>query len=172
MIYDFTKIGDVERMYNDYFPKIYNFIYFKVLDVSVADDIVSTTFLKVIEHLHSYDPQKSVFSTWIYSIAKNCVTDYYRARSTYLEISDYEDCLSFTEDFYDADPSLVAKLMGQLKENENKVIEAIYFKGFSNKKAAKILGINESTISTLHQRALKKMLKMLEAENIMKEDLL
>ena len=47
---------DFEKFYMDNFSYIYNFIYMKVLNVHIAEDICSTTFLKAFEKFDEYDP--------------------------------------------------------------------------------------------------------------------
>lgn len=55
-------------------------IYFlkQVKDVDSAEDLKMVTFEKVHEKIASYDSKASVFSTWMYTIAKNVLIDHKR----------------------------------------------------------------------------------------------
>ena len=67
------------ELYDIWAAKVYRFVYIKTKDVPVAEDIVSDVFLKAWQKLHQYKPQTgSSFSSWLYTIARNAVIDYYR----------------------------------------------------------------------------------------------
>jgi len=55
-------------------------IYFakQVKDVDSAEDLKMVTFEKVHEKIDSYDSNASVFSTWMYTIARNVLIDHKR----------------------------------------------------------------------------------------------
>ena len=64
-----------EELYEYFFPRVYNFIYARLKNASDADDVTSTTFLKMNENLEYYDPAKAAFSTWLFRIANNALID-------------------------------------------------------------------------------------------------
>ena len=78
-------------LYEMYFGKIYRFVYYKTMCKQVAEDLVSTTFLKAFENIGQFDSNKGSFSAWIYRIARNNVIDYYRAKKHDIDISDIWD---------------------------------------------------------------------------------
>ena len=45
----------LEEIYEEFFPRIYNYIYYRLLHREETEDLVSRIFLKVAEHLHEYD---------------------------------------------------------------------------------------------------------------------
>lgn len=45
-----------------------------------AEDLVQRTFMRVYQHLHRFDPERT-FSTWLYTIAGNLAKNVYRSRS-------------------------------------------------------------------------------------------
>src|SRR5690554_5268086 len=59
--------------------KIYGFIYSKVSDRDISDDIFQDTFVKVIRTLKtkSYN-EEGKFLPWVMRIAHNLIVDYYR----------------------------------------------------------------------------------------------
>ena len=93
---------DFEKFYMDNFSYIYNFIYMKVLNVHIAEDICSTTFLKAFEKFDEYDPSLAGERTWLCVIARNTVIDH--AKSGYTKrtqlVDEYPD-IPITDDTQD-----------------------------------------------------------------------
>src|SRR5512142_3067606 len=72
--------GDAfSQLYEAYFDRVYRFVYFRVADLEVAEDLASQVFLKAWENLHRYRP-RGPFLAWLYAIARNTVIDTYRTR--------------------------------------------------------------------------------------------
>lgn len=67
------------KLYERYVDKIYSFYFHRTNNnQSTAEDLTSQTFEKVLKNISKYNPDKSNFSTWLYSIAQNNLTDFYR----------------------------------------------------------------------------------------------
>src|SRR5512138_2337427 len=72
--------GDAfSQLYEAYFERVYRFVYFRVADAEMAEDLASQVFLKAWENLHRYRPH-GPFLAWLYAIARNTVIDTYRTR--------------------------------------------------------------------------------------------
>lgn len=176
---DLESRDGIIYMYQQYFPKIYNFVYYRVYNHPICEDIVSDIFLKVLEHSGEFDPQKADFSTWIHAIARHTVIDYCRRNKPSAgDVDDYIDTLNCSMDFEEAYRVYCEEKNGEieafisiLNEMEQNVIHMRYFQGYSGKETAQRLGINPSTERTLHERALKKMLNFFKAQGISLEDM-
>ena len=66
------------ELYEEYMPKIYRYIQYRVNNVQLAEDLTSTTFEKALVNFDKYCSDKASFSTWLFSIARNIVIDHYR----------------------------------------------------------------------------------------------
>ena len=55
------------RVYEEFFPKIYNYVYYQIHNRAVTDDLVSSIFMKVVEHIESFNEQKANIKTWIFN---------------------------------------------------------------------------------------------------------
>lgn len=71
---------DAGQIYEEFQPKVRAYVRGKIHDPHDADDLVSAVFMKVVQKLDSYDPDKASISTWVYTITRNTVTDYFRTR--------------------------------------------------------------------------------------------
>ncbi|MFZ5828016.1 MAG: sigma-70 family RNA polymerase sigma factor [Bacillota bacterium] len=68
------------ELYDLHFDRIYAYIYRKTGDRQAAEDLTSETFMKALANLQGYKYTGQPFAAWLYRIASNLVTDYYRAR--------------------------------------------------------------------------------------------
>ena len=66
-----------------------------------AREITQEVFLRVYQHLKTYDPARP-FTSWLYRIAVNCTYDYLRKRPTHAPLDDLREP--------DRDPRLAAPL--------------------------------------------------------------
>ena len=93
--------GDKEAFnsfYEAYFPKVYNFIYMKVRDRSVTEDLTQDAFIAFVESLQNFEGRSSLLC-WIFSVSKNTVYNWFRKKKkdiTTLETSE----TSLLENFY------------------------------------------------------------------------
>ena len=65
--------------YEQYLPKVYRYISYRISDTHTAEDITSAVFEKALNKFKSFSPEKASFSTWIFTIARNTLTDHFRA---------------------------------------------------------------------------------------------
>ena len=81
------KKSELETLYRDHFQKVYNYVYYRVLDPAVAEDVTSDVFVKVVTHFNRFDPSRASFSTWVMTIAHNAARFTTVASSTRLSVS-------------------------------------------------------------------------------------
>ena len=70
------------RLYEQYLPKIFQYVSYRVGDRTAAEDLTADIFNKALTNFTKFDSGKASFSTWIFSIARNTLIDYYRKRSS------------------------------------------------------------------------------------------
>lgn len=86
-------------LYEKYFEKIYNYLYYRTLHRETAEDLTSRTFMKALEKLDTYSSGKGAFSPWIYRIAGNLLIDHFRKSGRVETTSAVWDLPSEEEDF-------------------------------------------------------------------------
>jgi RNA polymerase sigma-70 factor (ECF subfamily) len=74
-------------LYDRYFPRVYNYVRFRVPNAAAADDLTATIFVRALDRLHTYCPDKAPFGAWLFRIAHNAVVDHYRARGRRAAVS-------------------------------------------------------------------------------------
>lgn len=76
-----AKGGDREalmRIYDTYFPPIYNFIRLRVSDKILAEDLASDVFIKLVETLRGKNAPQHSLRGWLFRVARNRLNDHYR----------------------------------------------------------------------------------------------
>ncbi|MCK4777936.1 MAG: sigma-70 family RNA polymerase sigma factor, partial [Actinomycetia bacterium] len=67
----------IKSIYNKYVGPIYKYIFFHIGDKSEVEDITSEVFIKVIKNIKKIR-DTSNYKAWIYRVAKNTISDYWR----------------------------------------------------------------------------------------------
>jgi RNA polymerase sigma-70 factor, ECF subfamily len=81
--------GDVQaltELYEHYKPIIYRYLYFRMGEKHLAEDITTEVFIKVIKNIHRYRFNNSPFQAWMFKIARNLATDHFRSMKTRLYV--------------------------------------------------------------------------------------
>ena len=147
------------ELYQTYHGKIYAYIQSKVNDRYLAEDLCSDVFLKVYEKLDSFDESKASLSTWIYTIARNTLTDHFRTRKVLTEIPEtYADDSSVEDEICRSEMlELLASALEKLDERSRDIIILRYYSGQTLKAIAERLNISYSYVKMLHNRAIEEL---------------
>ena len=153
-----------EKIYRDYHGKICGYIRSKINSAQDAEDIAADVFVKVFEKLDSFDESKASLSTWIYTITRNTLTDYFRTRKVFAEIPEtLEDDSSVEDDVCSAEMlEILAKALEALDERERDIIILRFYSGKTLKEIAAQMGISYAYVKVLQNKALGNMRKYFE----------
>lgn len=78
-----------DALYRAFVDEIYRFIFFKTSSKEVAEDLTSQVFMQALEHIGTFRYQLGArFSSWLYSIARNQVIDYYRRQHSTVDLEE------------------------------------------------------------------------------------
>lgn len=92
-----SREGDREAfagLYDAYAQKIYRYLYYRVQNRHVAEDLTSTVFMKALAGVARLDPEKGSVSAWFTTIARNALTDHFRTQRTTVDLEDVWDALA------------------------------------------------------------------------------
>jgi len=150
-------------LYDYYLPKIYRFVLVKVGQREEAEDITHLAFLKAWENINRYSNRGYSFGSWLYQIARNTITDYYRG-GTSSQIS-LEDAAEPESDEprpgHDLDTKAeyvkAINLIGKLGEMEQDVVIMRFVNDMPLREVAKAVGKSEGAVKLIQHRAMKKL---------------
>jgi RNA polymerase sigma-70 factor (ECF subfamily) len=142
-----------------------------------AEDIVQNVFVKAYQNLNSFDASRK-FSSWIYRIAHNEAVNYLKKRSRRRLVS-WEDITTSKDKLETADTEKspeelwmsreleeeVKQAIGKLPMKYRKVLTLRYYLDKSYKEISVIIDKPQNTVGTLLNRAKKKLLRIIEAED-------
>lgn len=146
-----------QQIYEEYHSKVHAYVRGKIQDPHEAEDLVSAVFLKVVQKLDSYDPAKASLSTWIYTITRNTVTDYFRTHRTMVAFEDW--MVDEPAPFPLADDALdgLADALLTLKEKERDLVILHYYQGYTLKAVAEKMGMSYVNAKVIHKKALTSL---------------
>ena len=153
-----------EKIYRDYHSKVCGYIRSRVNSVQEAEDLAADVFLKVFEKLESFDESKASLSTWIYTITRNTLTDYFRTRKVFDEIqetSEYDS--SVEESFCNAETlDALARALESLTERERDIIILRFYSGKTLREISMKMDISYAYVKVLQNKAFEKIKRFFE----------
>ena len=165
-----TEPEALTELYEYYFPRVYQYIWKKTGDSSLADELVSDTFMRMYEHLDQFDPQRGAFSTWLFRIAQNSINKYYGSKS-------YAMTAPWDEEFDPADPHAISpekqalskerseelrNAIQKLPQRQQQILEMTYWLEMNSNEIAEKLGSTPGSIRVSLNQARNRLREILE----------
>lgn len=152
---------DWESLYREQLPKVYNFFRYRVGDGPVAEDLTATTFEKAWRGQKQYRNDLGAFSTWLFTIARNVATDYFRQQRRELaleDVPDLADPASLEETVQRQDDlACLSSLLAGLPARERELVALKYGAGLTNRAIAQQTGLSESNVGTILYRVVRRL---------------
>ena len=158
--------------------KIYSFIYSKVFDRDVAEDIFQDTFIKVIRTLKkgNYN-EEGKFLPWVMRISHNLVIDYFRKNNRMPKFDNTDEFNIFSilsDSSLNAENSIikeqvetdVRRLVDELPEDQREVLLMRIYEDLSFKEISDKTGVSINTALGRMRYALINLRKIVDKHNI------
>lgn len=144
------------EIYAQYAPKVQRYIHSKVNNADLAEELTADVFLKIYEKLDTFDREKSALSTWVFTVARNTLIDYYRTRRVFEEIPEALADDSRIEEEYCTEETLeeLADALETLDERGRDIILLRYYSGLTLTEIARRMGLSYAYVKVLHNKAL------------------
>ncbi|MGV1011621.1 MAG: RNA polymerase sigma factor [Flavobacterium sp.] len=158
--------------------KIYGFIYSKMPDRDVADDIFQDTFIKVIKTLksNSYN-EEGKFLPWVMRISHNLIVDHFRKNKKMPMLRETEEFSIFsilTDSSLNAEGRIITdviekdlqKIILGLPDDQKEVLMMRIYQDLSFNEIAELTGVSINTALGRMRYALMNLRKIIEKNNI------
>lgn len=150
----------IGAVYDRYFEDVYRFVYYRLGDEQVAEDISSDVFVRLLEAIQKKRGPQTNLKGWLLSTASHAVADYLRQayRRPTEELSDVipDNGAPSLSDEVDRREQVgsVQEAYAQLTAEQQNVLALRFGDGYSLEETARVMQKNMNAVKALQFRAL------------------
>jgi RNA polymerase sigma-70 factor (ECF subfamily) len=150
-------------LYNKYVQRIHNFIGSRVNDEELVHDLCSQVFIKAMTGLKNYRHQGYAFSSFLYRIAQNEISGYYRRNPNSRFVRMEEDGIDRLQAEVDNgmewrdEVKFLYKMLGRLEQEDMEILQMRYFEEKSCAEIGEILNMQENSVRVKIFRVIRKL---------------
>lgn len=147
------------KIYTDYYKKVTRYVTGKIPNHQDAEDLVSCVFMKVFQKLDTFDESKASLSTWIFTITRNTVYDFYSTRKDFSELpEELADDGKIDENLLNEEMlEQLADALESLDERSRDLIILHYYSGLTLKEIADRMQMSYPNAKVIHKKALRAL---------------
>lgn len=165
-----------DELIGRYYREIYAYTYRQTGDKELAMDLTQDIFVTVLQGLFSFDAKKAKFRTWLYKVASNKITDWYRSRA--YRQRQAEQSLGIEEAGSELTSSEAEKVIEQVLDREIikqimkivsgfdtdyiRIFQKKCFEEMTFKEISEEMQLSENTVKTRFYSILKRLRKEVE----------
>ncbi len=170
--------SSLDKLIQKHKSRIYNFIFSKVLNRDIAEDIFQDTFIKVIKTLkRGFYNEEGKFLPWIMRIAHNLVIDHFRKSNRIPKFennSEYDIFQNLSDSSLNAEKSIIKNqvstdlqhLVDELPDDQKDVVIMRLYRDMSFKEIAENTGVSINTALGRMRYAIINLRKMINDNQI------
>ena len=150
------SLPDMEQIYLEYHNKVMGYICARVQGRADAEDLCADVFEKVQRKLTDYDARKARLSTWIFTITRNTVIDFFRRSKNSEELDENLSDDSETEENLLRTETL-SELAAALRKLPQELMDIVVLRYYDRKTLtdiAKMMNMSYGAVKLRHQNAL------------------
>lgn len=151
----------VGELYVQHHEQIFRYIWSKVGDANLAEDLTGEVFMRMVSRISTYRPAGVPFQAWLYRIARNLIIDYIRKTSSSTVIP--FDNMAQMQESGASPPSLVESkitveklqfALGKIEHEQAEVIRLRFLVGLQVNEVAERLQKTPAAVKALQHRGL------------------
>lgn len=150
-------------LYDMYSKNLYGVIYNLIRDKEEAEDVLQEVFVKIWKNIDSYNESKGRFFTWILNIARNTTIDKLRSKGfnnsqKNLSSDNFVHLLDDSNKLTNKIDSIgIQEFVKKLKPKCIKIIDLLFFKGYTQQEASDELEIPLGTVKTQNRNCINDL---------------
>ena len=160
------ELEHFEELYSAYVHDIYRFVYYRVRNKEVAEDVTSDIFFKALKGITHFKEGQS-FRAWIYTIARNALIDHYRKHKDIASLDNEEspDVVDDAQGIEEKQHNVlilqqVKESLKALTEAQREIVTMRVWDELSYKEIAAITGKTEGNCKMIFSRAVGQLRDM------------
>ena len=145
----------MERIYTEYHSKVAGYIRARIRSEADAEDLCADVFEKIFRKYDEYDREKAALGTWIFTITRNTLIDFFRRNKPSEELDEnLSDDTELDADLIRTETlSELAAALRRLPEQMRDIIVLRYYDGKPLTEIAKIMNLSYGAVKLRHQNA-------------------
>ncbi len=155
-------------LYQHYVRQVFRYIYSRIGNMQEAEDLTAQTFLAAFESLDRLR-QDGHFVSWLFSIARNKVTDHYRRKNRSASFDEVPDIAAQDDPLSGVIQSEqtadLSRLIHNLPEAERELLRLRFLADMSYPEVARCLHRNKDAVKKSIYRLLARLQSQLEVSN-------
>ena len=161
--YDGEALGE---LYDEYAPLIYAYLYRRVQDAQMAEDLTGEVFVRVLQAIQAERFWHTSFRGWLYRIAHNLLVDHYRKQPPTPTLTLDERLVADQDDL---DSAVAERLSHQrlrsaisrLTSDQQQVLALRFGEQLTAREVGEVMGKSVSAIEALQHRGLAALRRIL-----------
>lgn len=163
------------EVYDRYVDTVFRFIYFRVGNRPLAEDLTSDVFLRIMVRAKGWREMGRDLGAWIITIARNRVADHFKSGRYRLEVTAadvtstgterskvWEIPAAETDALNNLAHGKVRQALLMLNPEQQACLMWRFYYGFTHAETARQMGKSEAAIKALHFRAVRSLARRLE----------
>jgi RNA polymerase sigma-70 factor (ECF subfamily) len=169
--YDEDALGE---LYDEYAPLIYAYLYRRVQDAQLAEDLTSEVFVRMLQAIQARQSWHTSFRGWLYRVAHNLVVDHYR-RQPPVPMLALDERLVADQD--DPESAVAERLshrhlrsaISRLTPDQQQVLALRFGEQLTARDVGEVMGKSVSAVEALQHRGLAALRRSLQKGSLQKD---
>ncbi len=157
-------------LHDRHYRAIFNYFALRLDDVALVEDLTADVFVRMVHKIGSFRAGKKPLLAWLYTIARNRLTDYYRAQKKeagHLPLKEHL-IAAHGSPHRETEKRLATdclrRALRYLTQEQQQVILGKFIEERSNAEVARLLQKTEGAVKSLQHRALAALRRAIEKE--------
>lgn len=155
------------ELYERYALAVYRYLFSRVWQPEIAEDLTSQVFLEALEHIHSYRPV-GAFAAWLFTIARRRTADFFRKLRPTLALEEVmvrDPSEPLFEVIRNEEIRLLDEQLRELDEPEREMLRLRFAAGLSFVDIGALLGRKPAAVKTATYRLLDRLERNMETSH-------
>jgi len=158
------------KIHNQYYPEVYRYVFYRLGEEQVAQDIAGEVFLRLLDSFHRNKGPRETLRGWLLGTASNIVNDYLRGKYARplenlddLEVPDHRSPEHILEAAWQLEQ--VREAIRRLTPDQQHVLAMRFANEFSLDETARLMKKSVNAVKVLQFRAIASLRRLLEEKS-------